>query len=257
MEPTGRHGRYSSAMDMRRSGFTMLELLVSLAVVSVLLAILLPALASARVSNHRALCAGNQRLIGEAWQAYLEANGEQFPAIFVQPGWRYAGVRFSSVDRQPFLDYDRPLTRHLPLARLHGQAESLFACPADRGITDERGEVGTGRRTAYLAFGTSYRANGELVRPRGAGASALHRDEVTTAPSRLVVMGDPVWFEVLESTGRLASWHGVADTGNMLFLDGSVRFVTIRPRGQRGPVVFDPQAAELAFPLVTPPRSVR
>ncbi len=38
----------------------------------------------------------------------------------------------------------------------------IFSCPADRGITDEYGEVGTGRRTAYRSFGTSYRANSLL-----------------------------------------------------------------------------------------------
>ena len=43
-------------------GFTLLELLISLAVVSVLVAILVPALTSARSSNHRVLCAGHQRL---------------------------------------------------------------------------------------------------------------------------------------------------------------------------------------------------
>jgi prepilin-type N-terminal cleavage/methylation domain-containing protein/prepilin-type processing-associated H-X9-DG protein len=235
-------------MPSPRHGFTMLELLVSLAVVSVLLAILLPALATARVTNHRSLCAGNQRLIGEAWEAHLEANDDRYPIVRVQPGWRYAGVRFSSVHGDPFLDYDRPLTRYLPMSRLQGQAESVFACPADRGITDAHGEAGTGRRSAYEAFGTSYRANSELLLPRAETSEALARGEITTAPSRLLVIGDPIWHEVLESTGLLASWHGAPDAGNMLFLDGSVRFVTMRPRPEVGPAVVDPTAPDLAFP---------
>ena len=230
----------------------MLELLVALTVVSVLLVILLPALSSARASSRRALCAGNQRLLGQAWNMYLESNEGRFPVIYVQPAWRYGGVRFSPIDGSAFLDYDRPLSRFLsPAPRLDVPGEILFHCPADRGITDQRRVVGTGRRTAYEAFGTSYRANPRLLAPRSGAESAegLRRDDITTAPSRLVVMGDPVWYEARQGTGLLAAWHGVANTGNLLFLDGSVRFVPVEPLPNVGAAVFDPLAPELAFPL--------
>jgi prepilin-type processing-associated H-X9-DG protein len=227
----------------------MLELLVSLAVVSGLLAILLPALSSARMSSYRALCAGNQRLVGQAWVAFLEGNEGRFPTLFVQPGWLYGGVRFSSTDERPFLDYDRPLNRYLPVHHLDVAGEHVFRCPADHGITDEHREIGTGRRTAYRAFGTSFRANARLVGRRDPAAGGLRRDQITTAPSRLVVMGDAVWYESLENTGRLAVWHGTPNAGNLLFLDGSVRFVVVEPRPAVGPAVFDPVSPDLVFPL--------
>ena len=237
-------------MATRRPAFTMLELVISLAAGGVLLCILLPAMVSARVSSQRELCSGNQRLIGQAWEAYLKSHDGRFPTIYVQPAWRYAGVRYSSVDGTAFLDYDRPLNNYLPAYRSQVNPEQLFECPADRGITDERGEAGTGRRTALEAFGTSFRANTRLLLPRGDRPQPpLDRAQITTAPSRLVVMGDPVWFETLESTGRLAAWHGTPNTGNLLFLDGSVRFVTIKPRPAVGPAVFDPLSLELTFPL--------
>ncbi len=236
-------------MDVRsgRGGFTLLELVISLAVVSALLVLLLPVLTTARRSSHRALCAGNQRLLGHAWSNYLDSNDQRFPVLLVQGAWMYGGARFSSLDDSPFLDYDRPLNRFLPVDRIGGPGEILFECPADRGITDERGQVGTGRRSAFEAFGTSYRANAKLLRGRG-GGDGLDRDEITTSPSRLVVMGDPVWYEVRENTGRLASWHGLTAAGNLLFLDGSVRFLTIDPKPKVGPAVFDPLAPNLAFP---------
>jgi len=227
-----------------RAGFTLLELMISLAVVSVLIVVLLPVLSSARSANRRALCSGNLRLLGESWDHYLESNGDRFPRLYVQPGWSYGGVRFSVVDGSPFLDTDRPLNRYLPSRGL--AAAALFECPADHGITDEYSGVGTGRRTAYQAFGTSYRANAALLSPDG--DAGLTRDAVTTAPSRLVLMGDPLWYEVYEETGRTAAWHGAANAGNMLFLDGSVRFVPITPKDEVGPVVFDPLAPALAFP---------
>jgi prepilin-type N-terminal cleavage/methylation domain-containing protein/prepilin-type processing-associated H-X9-DG protein len=240
-------------MRPSRAGFTLLELAISLAMVSALLVILLPALSTARRSSHRALCAGNQRLLGQAWSMYLEANEGRFPVIHDQPAWKYGGVRFSRVDKTTaFLDHSFPLNRYLPLQRLDAPAEALFHCPADRGITGETGGVGTGDRTAYEAYGTSYRANATLLAPRVGGGpgsgGGLHINEITTAASRLVVMGDPIWYEVLESTGRAAAWHGRRDTGNLLFLDGSVRFVSVVPRPQIGAAVFDPLEPGLAFP---------
>jgi prepilin-type N-terminal cleavage/methylation domain-containing protein/prepilin-type processing-associated H-X9-DG protein len=229
-------------MGMRqpRPGFTLVELVISLAVVCALLAILVPALSTARMSSHRALCAGNQRLLGQAWDTYLDANDGRFPVIHDQPAWKYGGVRFSGVDGTPFLDHNLPLNRHLPLHRLDVPGETLFRCPADRGITDEFGVARTGERTVFQAHGTSYRANPALL--------GLRRDEVTTAPSRLAVLGDPVWHEVLESTGLQASWHGTPGAGNLLFLDGSVRFMPVAPRPEVGAAVFDPLEPGLAFP---------
>ena len=240
-----RYSKNGMGVPTARGGFTLLELVISVSAVSVLLAVLLPALSSARTASHRALCAGNQRLLGEALSDYLESNEGRFPVLYEQAAWMYGGVRFSRVNHTATLDHNRPLNRYLPASG----AEPLFHCPADHGITDELGRVGTGRRSAYEAFGTSYRANTELIGPRpDTGGLGLRRDAITTGPSRLVVLGDPVWYEVRQRTGRFATWHGVPDAGNMLFLDGSVRFVRIVPEPQVGAAVFDPLAPALAFP---------
>jgi prepilin-type processing-associated H-X9-DG protein len=56
-----------------------------------------------------------------------------------------------------------------------------------------------------------------------------------------VLLGDPIWYEVAHNTGRDANWHDKPNAGNILFLDGSVRFLTIKPRTDRNqPMVFDP-----------------
>lgn len=234
-----------------RRAFTLLELLIALAVVGVLTVLLLPALSSARTSSHRAVCAGNQRLIGEAWAIYLEGSDGRFPVVYVQPAWRYGGVRFSRIDGTPRLDHNRPLNRYMP-GNLGVPAEVLFRCPADQGITGEHAEVGTGSRTAYEAFGTSYRANAKLLSPPPAAPpdyEGMPREAITTAASRLVVMGDPFWYEIRESTGRRAAWHGAPHRGNLLFLDGSVRYMQVEPEPAVGPAVFDPSAPGLAFPM--------
>ena len=267
-----------------RGGFTILELAISLALIVLLLAILLPALSSARVASYRDRCAQNQRQIGTAFFSHLEDNEDQFPYIPVQPDWRYAGVRFSPTGDEPYLDHQRPLTHYLPVGPADSSRIDLLQCPADRGTTGETGEVGTAGRTVFRSFGTSYRANACLFDahlanlPRftetsdsdlaGTAMSAdatasgsfpaqmrgLFRPEITTPPSRMVILGDPFWYEVLESTQRQADWHAQPQSGNLLFLDGSVRFMTILPRPRIGPAVFDP-VLRGTVPLLPNPRT--
>lgn len=228
----------------RRCAFTLVEVLIAVGLIVVLLSLLLPALTSARSFSHREQCAENLRKIGQAVKNCLAENGDEFPFVPVQPGWQWGGVRFSAVDGSPFLDYNRPLNQCISPGDARGRATQMFCCPADRGIAGEVGDIGTGRRTACRSFGTSYRANPALFDARLAGlpdeARGLRRAEITTSPARLLVMGDAMWYEVAENTGRTADWHGEGAKANLLFLDGSVRFREVLPRGVVGPVMFDP-----------------
>jgi len=59
--------------------FTLTELLVVIAIIAVLAALLLPALASARVAGQRAACLSNLHQIGLAVRAYANDNGGLIP----------------------------------------------------------------------------------------------------------------------------------------------------------------------------------
>jgi len=63
-----------------RCGFTLIELLVVIAIISLLTAILLPALSSARETAKRTLCATNMRQMGIAFRNYSEDFSGWFPA---------------------------------------------------------------------------------------------------------------------------------------------------------------------------------
>src|SRR5690348_8554274 len=81
------------------AAFTLIELLVVIAIIGVLMALLLPALETAREHANTTKCATNLRSIGQALALYANENHGNYPrTIYVKGAPPIAGTNASAAD---------------------------------------------------------------------------------------------------------------------------------------------------------------
>ncbi len=111
-----------------RSGFTMLEMLVSIGVISLLMSLLLPAVPSAREAARATQCRNNLHQIGVALHSFHEQHGfvdTTFPLRAILP----------QMDAKPLweeLELADEIVRNLGVPDLSGlTSPSVYLCPSD------------------------------------------------------------------------------------------------------------------------------
>jgi prepilin-type N-terminal cleavage/methylation domain-containing protein/prepilin-type processing-associated H-X9-DG protein len=125
---------------MRRA-FTLIEVLVVIAIIGILVALLLPAVQSARDSARRTQCANNLKQVGLALLSHETAN-KHFPSGYVSnfdssgtdtgPGWGWASFILPQMEENAIfrtIRFDLPIEDPMNGARV-ASVPSYF-CPTD------------------------------------------------------------------------------------------------------------------------------
>ncbi len=113
--------------DMKRTGFTLLELLVVLGILSLLTAILFPVFARAREKGRRTVCQSNLKQIALAVQQYVQDNSQMYPLENTWQNDVYTYIKNRQVYRCPS-DQDEDMSTEQIIT---GSPGSLEVSPVD------------------------------------------------------------------------------------------------------------------------------
>ena len=213
-----------------RAAFTLIELLIVIAVIALLISILLPALSAARNQGLRAKCLSNLAALGKISAAYATDHQDGNSILAVPAWWRdvddhgfydYGGADGRSDGRGQW-GYQKPLGRRAATKRplnhyLYGTNMGdnsdfrVFRCPGDFGWVDApfysnsswRSQWKT--RSFFESTGTSYRANAARADRDG---RTLSMSPYFQPVNRIPVPSETMLYS--ESIHWLARWNTVS-----------------------------------------------
>jgi prepilin-type N-terminal cleavage/methylation domain-containing protein/prepilin-type processing-associated H-X9-DG protein len=232
----------ASSSPLRCRAFTLVELLVVVAILALLIGLLLPALAGARRQAKILYCATNQRQIGLAWQMYLNDYSGWFPINMVPRGSRLVtthmhlnyGGKHPAVRDQLIGNArkERVLNPYVGDKYQGEQRADLFRCPFDREVYhSDTGSSATRGLSAFEYFGNNYWMNLACLNdfnPYAISTRDLWRaggvrvEQIQVSHSRMLLLGDHQWYYSWTSVKWNADFHQRGDIVNVLFLDGHV-----------------------------------
>lgn len=189
---------------MKRA-FTMIEILMVIAIIALLAALLFPAFARAKKAAKSTVCISNLRQIAQGMLMYMGDNDDYFPWA-VDNSDRLHPEQWVS---DPFFHSQIP---NMPLMQTvlepYLKGGQVFHCPMDSGtlVLDDHFPLAfVGNPTDFTTFGSSYLYRTELTEKQKTGTSVQ-------APSTINVYFDAAGY-----------WHG--STGEALPTDDATTFL--------------------------------
>lgn len=208
----------------RRPAFTLIEFILVLAILSILLALLLPAVQKARAAAQRAQCSSNLHQIGLAVQAYNDSENALPPASVQHDG---VDLFWAPYDDRPGTSPTLALPDYVPDGLIFPYLEhnpKIFNCPNGFSLTPGL--------TLNQPLQLSYAINGTTSGPAGLSLAKITTQgtsnvlliwEHSAAPACSYAAGDvniPWPFNQFDSIIHYPPRHN--GSFNVLYCDGHV-----------------------------------
>ncbi|MFC1668520.1 type II secretion system protein [Chlamydiota bacterium] len=193
--------------------FTIIELLVSIAIISVLVSLSLNTYVNARRKAVKTNCMSNLKEIGVAWHLYT-IDFDRFPTgddieVGEDPTFTYGGWQGVVISVPP---EKRPLNNYVSKGSLTQSGARIFHCPGDK---DPQAFI----RTVFKTTGNSYPSN--LFSGAWDALGGLTPDGPNVSRSLLILAGDAGWLFDAQDDASNAHFHQINRKAvyNVLFLD--------------------------------------
>ena len=181
----------------------MIEVLVVIAIITVLAGLLLPAISKAKAAGRATACLSNLHQIGLGLQLYVQDNDNKLP-------W----CRDRSLD--PFITNAPPNSNALPTVDLvlsnHAGSVRIFHCPSDTSGRDQQSK--------FQQSGSSYSWNSLL---NGQDADHLNVLKIHFDPHQIPVMFDKEAFHRARGEKKGVNFlYADGHIKNLLVLEGTI-----------------------------------
>lgn len=219
--------RISMAFGIQTRGrFTVIELLVIVAIIAILAALLMPCLNHAIHSARKVYCGNQLHQISLCFESYFSDFNDMMPKAYAGNAYGWAGASFKDtlgVDPAAWTYYYmRPLNKYI-------SDKQVLRCPSDNWNSATTTFEPAKYSNIYGEYGTSYRYRNRVVAALPGAqnnfANGLTSRNRCQTPGRMMYICDGSLYNV--GSSRLFTWHsGIPWQDNGLFLDGHVEFVT-------------------------------
>jgi len=212
--------------SQRRRGFSLIELLVVVAIIAILASLLFPVFAAVRQKGRAAVCQSNLRQIATAFEMYLQDWDGCYPNTgnpFLWMGrfWRWPLKPYLALPAEP-----------VPGDPLHsvGNGANILLCPSDLKASESYDSTSYAYSMAFYIAPTDINAMttfGSTVTAPGPPCST-QREAAISYPSRKALVTE--WLSNHESphvgwNDPATAWEGGR---NYLFADGHCKYLRAR-----------------------------